>query len=1407
MQRMSPNDHQVDASTSLRPIDLDLFGNGIPEAPERITGLERHAHIAVELLRCKTAWIDAPSRLSTRYPRKSGRKGAGISLEDILGALFAGGMPDELTILTDLDLRNDQVATQAGGFRFLIASPLTASSGAPIGVFAVADTKPRQLSTEQIDSFKGLVSLASEEIERKLPVTTAMPGALPTLLNGEKAASSAGIAEDFLECSVIPAWVTDIETRRFLAVNKAAIAAYGYSREEFFELSSIDALCIEEHAVAPGVSLAARTATHCGRDGHEFDVELVSLSIVYDGKPAALQIVRDISEWRFIADRSRFESSVLSQISDAVIAVDLDFRITYWNHVAEQMYDWTASDVMGKRLPDVLQPDWSDPDMERDASVSLLADGRWSGETIHHRRSGEEVHIESSATAIRASDNRVIGFFCLNRDITDRKKMEVSLQENEQRYRSLFDFHPDAVVWIDLDGKFLSANLACKSILGYIPDELIGMSFLPLVDPKDRVRALEMFERAIHGEPTSYEYIGLHKSGRKVNLGAVALPVIIDGQIVGVYAISQDIGERKRLQGIISAENEVLQWLAANKPLHAIIDRLINNIEERYDALRCTVTVLSDDRRREVVTAPGVSERARDYLVQHATVPPNSTVAQAIRSRARSISTNIGVDRNAEDQREFAALVGAGAVCTTPIIATSGDVLGTFSLFLKESRPPTAEELNIADRAATLLRIAIESDRAHLRLSLTERAMDSTVASVVIADPNKPDRPIIYVNQAFERITGFREEDVVGRSASFLHGPETDPAQLAEIENAISHQRECNVLVKYYTADGSPYWCSSSISPIRDAGGRLTHYIEVQNDVTSMMQALDSARESEQRFRHLIENASDMVLVLEESGSIRYVSPAIERIMGYHPDEVIGRDIFEFVHPEDLLSTRTLFLQLLDSTEKVITVELRNQRKDGTWCHIEATTQNLLEKPGVRGIVVNARDLSERKLANDRLDHLAYHDVLTDLPNRLLFNDHLTKAIANARRRAGMVAVLFLDLDRFKVINDTLGHSVGDQLLQHVAERLVTTAREGDTVARWGGDEFTIILTSVSNARDAARVAQRVIGSLSEPFLVAGHELYITATVGISMFPNAGDDVETLVRNADTAMYRAKEEGQNHYQFYTHKMNAGASERLALESRLRRALEREEFVLHYQPQIDSRTGKITGAEALVRWQHPDLGLVPPKEFIPLAEETGLIVPIGDWIMREACRQAKIWQDSGVDKLRVAVNLSARQFSQRDLHQMVERMLKDTGADPTWLELELTESLLINCENRVVAAMKDLAAIGVSVSIDDFGVGYSSYSYLKRYPVSALKIEQSFVKGMLVDAHDHAIVQSIITMAHKLNLHVIAEGVETKAQSELLVSSQCDLMQGFHFGRPMEAADFTKLVAKQYAASDVVAGNA
>lgn len=445
------------------------------------------------------------------------------------------------------------------------------------------------------------------------------------------------------------------------------------------------------------------------------------------------------------------------------------------------------------------------------------------------------------------------------------------------------------------------------------------------------------------------------------------------------------------------------------------------------------------------------------------------------------------------------------------------------------------------------------------------------------------------------------------------------------------------------------------------------------------------------------------------------------------------------------------------------------------------------------------RELRETQMRRERIraekaaEHQANYDRLTDLPNRTLFLDRLTLALVQAARHHKMLAVLFVDLDRFKTIVDTLGHATGDQLLRGVAGRLAACVDEGDTVARFGGDEFAILLPQISRADKAVKLAQKMLDTLKPAFQFTSQELHITTSIGIALYPYDGEDSDTLLKNADTALYRAKEQGRNNYQLYSPAMNARAFERLALENSLRRAMERQEFLLHYQPQIDLRTNKLIGMEVLVRWQHADLGVVYPSEFVALAEETGLIGPLGEWVLRTACAQNVAWLKAGLPSLRVAVNLSGRQFQQQNLVEMISRILRDTGMDPKRLELEITESTAMQNADYTNVMLREFKDMGIHIAMDDFGTGYSSLSYLKKFPIDTLKIDQSFVRDITHDANDAAIANTIIVLAHSLKLQVVAEGVETPEQEAFLRARDCDVAQGFLFSRPLPADQFEAYV--------------
>jgi diguanylate cyclase (GGDEF)-like protein len=476
--------------------------------------------------------------------------------------------------------------------------------------------------------------------------------------------------------------------------------------------------------------------------------------------------------------------------------------------------------------------------------------------------------------------------------------------------------------------------------------------------------------------------------------------------------------------------------------------------------------------------------------------------------------------------------------------------------------------------------------------------------------------------------------------------------------------------------------------------------------------------------------------------------------------------------------------------EMLTQIEARDEALTDSFHKIQETQDGLYER--TQELEAANRDLereiSERERAEERARVLAFHDALTGLPNRLLFNDRLKLALSQADRHHRKLAVLFVDLDRFKLINDSLGHSLGDILLRQVADRLITTVRHSDTVARLGGDEFTLLLPELHGPEDAARTARKILRTIRKPFSLEGREVFATPSIGIAMFPEDGEDVDTLLKNADTAMYRAKDEGRDNFQLYTSAMNVHALKRLSLESGLRRALPNRELRLWYQPVVNLADGEIHGFEALLRWQHPMLGLVPPSEFVPVAEATGLIVPIGPWVLRTACEQVRAWQETSQRPLSVAVNLSARQFEQSDLTEQITRALDDTGLPPESLELEIVESSAMRNAESAIKTLAQIKSTGVRISIDDFGVGYSSLSYLRRLPIDTLKIDRSFVRDITIDPGDAAIVTAVVGLARTLKLRVVAEGVETREQLDFLRRQGCDRMQGFLMSAPLPPAD-------------------
>ncbi|BDV42034.1 diguanylate cyclase [Geotalea uraniireducens] len=544
---------------------------------------------------------------------------------------------------------------------------------------------------------------------------------------------------------------------------------------------------------------------------------------------------------------------------------------------------------------------------------------------------------------------------------------------------------------------------------------------------------------------------------------------------------------------------------------------------------------------------------------------------------------------------------------------------------------------------------------------------------------------------------------------------------------------------------------------------------------------------------NVIRSMADALAVISPEGIVSSVNPAICTLLGYHEAQLVGQ-CFSAIVAEEALGCE-LLAEMIER-EQLADREICYRSQEGDLIPVALSGAVMRNSWGeVQGVVCLAHDMRERKRVEAEIRDLAYSDQLTGLPNRALFQDRLGQALAHAHRDEAMVAILFLDLDRFKDVNDTMGHSNGDQLLAAVAERLKGSVRQTDTLARVGGDEFVIILSSVREERSASVVAQMVLDIMGAPFEIDGKEVFISTSIGIAVYPGDGADGDTLLRHADMALYAAKERGRNAFSFFSEQMNRKALERRSLEDSLRRAMANDEFYVDYQPQIDLRSGRLFGVEALLRWRHPEEGLISPARFIPVAEEMGLIRRLGEWVLRTACNQCHAWHEEGYSSIRVAVNVSGHQFNQPGFIEMVDEVLEETGLDPSSLELELTESTLMEGANETIMTLIDLKVRGIHLAIDDFGTGYSSLSYLKHFPIDRLKVDRSFIRDISTDLDDCAIVEAIIGMAHSLGRRVLAEGVERAEELEFLRARGCDEVQGYYFGRPMSPQEIEQRLVR------------
>ncbi len=656
-----------------------------------------------------------------------------------------------------------------------------------------------------------------------------------------------------------------------------------------------------------------------------------------------------------------------------------------------------------------------------------------------------------------------------------------------------------------------------------------------------------------------------------------------------------------------------------------------------------------------------------------------------------------------------------------------------------------------------------------------------------------------FISEGCRRLTGYDPDDLLLNNRlsyeSITH-PDDRARIREEIASGLQLMQRFDIEYRIVHASGEVRWVWERGAGIYDEAGSLVAIEGIIQDITERKVSSQALREAERRYYSLFENAIEGIFRTTVDGQYLDANPALARIYGFEsPGELIGslKDIRHQLYVDP--ARRDEFMRQIKARGVVANFESQIRRKDGDiiWISENARVVRNAEDQVIcyEGTV---EDITERKIYQARIEQQANYDSLTGLANRSLLNDRLQQAILAAANYGTRLAVVFVDLDRFKFINDSLGHHVGDELLRAMAERLKSSVRESDTVARLGGDEFVLLINGQRDPDAVAVVLERMLSDISQPWTIPQGDFNVTCSIGVALYPDDGDTAETLLKHADTAMYRAKEKGRNNFQFFTAELNALITQRLELENKLRRALERQQFELHYQPRIDMETRRVIGAEALIRWQVSDHEIVPPSRFIPIAEEIGLIAPIGKWVLRTACEQNKAWQDAGVGFFLVSVNVSARQFRQENFVHVVADVLRETGLDPAYLEIELTESAVMHDTRQFIAMLSELSDLGVQISLDDFGTGYSSLSYLKRLPVDRLKVDRSFVQDIATDADDATIVRTIIALGHNLGVKVVAEGVENEQQLEFLRDNHCDELQGYYFAKPMSASDFARSVS-------------
>ena len=1074
-------------------------------------------------------------------------------------------------------------------------------------------------------------------------------------------------------------------------------------------------------------------------------------------------VMTDIDDDIGIRDALRAQEVQLRLFADNIpgpIAY-LDRASTY-TFVNQAFANWVRlphDEIYGRTPFEVLSPDVA-------TFLRPVLERAHGGEHVEYERvdsppGGEQRWVHGRVAPDFDAAGKVRGLYCTQYDIHDLKRTEQALAAREEQLRLFTDNIPDPVVYLDTDRCYTFVNDAFLQLNGLDRGAVIGKTTADVIGLEATAALTPYQDRAFAGETVSYERALLDATGRSRWIRGRMVPDHrIDGVIQGVYIVLHDITDLKIAQNTLAARESQLRAIMDGVPAPvAYIDR-----DERCQYVNRALLQYFGLAADEVATL-----RLNDVIGADIYEGAKATIARALEGESAAFDRLVpGAD-------------GVSRWMTIRIVpdaAPSGEVPGAFVLMNDIHGMKQAQE-------------ALRASESELRL-----IMDNVPARVAYIDRDYRYR---FLNRHNEEWLGLGRNELTGRQVAEVVGEERFRQMQPLLERVLDGE-VVSVEQMLAQPSGEERWESVHYAPNRDAEGRVIGIYAVHTDVHDQKRNEDALRRANWMLSSHIDNTP--LAVLEWDCDFRLVrwSPQAERLFGWRADEVLGMPIDgnPLLHEADRSAVTELLTRLMSGEEPRTTGQTRNNRKDGKtiWC--EWYHSCLLDDHGnIVSILSFVQDVSARIQAEERLQHMATRDALTGLPNRLLLQERLTQAIAQAKRAGRRVGVLFIDLDRFKNVNDTLGHRIGDELLKEVSHALSGALREVDLVARLGGDEFMVVIENFDEPTVLGRIAQKLLDAVARPFRIEEHDIYVTSSIGISVYPDDSDDPEELLKHADVAMYRSKELGRNTYQFLDADLAQHRLRQHALETALRAALKADLLQLHYQPIVNVADPTVVGAEALLRWDDPELGSISPKVFVALAEESGLIHALGEWVLRSAALQCAEWRKAGL-MLNVSVNLSGRQFYRDDMAQRISEIVRGAGCDPAWIELEVTETSLLHDLDAIRKALHLLRNDGFTVAIDDFGTGYSSLTHLKHLPIDTLKIDISFIADLETDPGDAAITEAIIGLARGLGLKVVAEGVGTQAQLDFLAARDCHCYQGYWASRPLPTKEFERFVRARQA---------